>query len=156
MQFSAVEIRFIVTFYFYKWFKKHCFFFRKKFRVTDYAALSICFAFNVFITRRRGYKFFCHAQLNWARNLSCSCMQMLKMSTIVGILTFISMLNAISQHQNATSERLKARKVDSFQQFSCYEQLTFHAKLSWARKKFYNLGACTLTKHNVGIRLAFF
>ena len=54
------------------------------------------------------------------------------MPTIVGILTFISMLNA-------KSETMKARKVGIFQQFSFYEQLKFHAQLSWARKKFYNL-----------------
>ena len=47
-----------------------------------------------------------------------------KMPTIVGILTFICMLNA-------TSESLKARKVGIFQQFSFYEQqLKFHAQLS--------------------------
>ena len=46
-----------------------------------------------------------------------------KMPTIVGILTFISMLNT-------TSESLKARTVGIFQQFSFYEQLKFHAQLS--------------------------
>ena len=46
-----------------------------------------------------------------------------KMPTIVGILTFISMLNA-------KSETMKARKVGIFQQFSFYEQLKFHAQLS--------------------------
>ena len=47
-----------------------------------------------------------------------------KMPTIVGILTFISMINT-------TSERLKARKV-YFLTFSmsCYEQLEFHSQLS--------------------------
>ena len=43
-----------------------------------------------------------------------------KMPTIVGILTFISMINT-------TSENLKARKVFIFQHFSFYEQLKFHA-----------------------------
>ena len=46
-----------------------------------------------------------------------------KMPLIVGILTFISMLNA-------TSESLKARKVSILQQFSFYEQLKFHVQLS--------------------------
>ena len=46
-----------------------------------------------------------------------------EMPTIVGILTFISMLNA-------TSESSKARKLGIFQQFSFYEQLKFHAELS--------------------------
>ena len=45
-----------------------------------------------------------------------------KMPTIVGILTFISMLKA-------TSESLKARKVGIFQQLSFYEQLKFYAQL---------------------------
>ena len=46
-----------------------------------------------------------------------------KMPTIVGILSFISMINT-------TSERLKARDIVIFQQFSFYEQLKFHAQLS--------------------------
>ena len=57
-----------------------------------------------------------------------------KMSTIVGILTFISMINK-------TFESLKARKVYIFQYFSFYVQLKFHAQLSWAWKKFYNFRA---------------
>ena len=46
-----------------------------------------------------------------------------KMITIVGILTFISMINA-------TSERLKARKFFIVQYLSFYEQLKFRAQLS--------------------------
>ena len=46
-----------------------------------------------------------------------------EIATIVGILTFISMLNT-------TSESLKARKVFIFQQFSLCEQLKFHGQLS--------------------------
>ena len=46
-----------------------------------------------------------------------------KMPTIVGILTFISMINT-------TSERLKARNFCSCQYFSFYEQLKFRAQLS--------------------------
>ena len=61
-----------------------------------------------------------------------------KMPAIAGISTLISMLNA-------TSKNLKARKVGIFQQFSFNEQLKFHAQLSLARKKFYNLGARWLT-----------
>ena len=58
------------------------------------------------------------------------------MPTILGILTFISLINN-------TPERLKARIVNIFQQyfFCCYECLKFHAQLSWAQKKFYNLEA---------------
>ena len=47
----------------------------------------------------------------------------IKMPTIVGILTFVIMLNA-------TSESLMARKVGIFLQFSFYEPLKFHAQLS--------------------------
>ena len=43
-----------------------------------------------------------------------------KMPTIVGILTFISMINT-------TPEGLKARTVYIFQYFSFYELLKFHA-----------------------------
>ena len=46
-----------------------------------------------------------------------------KMPTIVGILTFISMINTVN-------ESLKARKVITFQLFSFYAQLKFHAQLS--------------------------
>ena len=46
-----------------------------------------------------------------------------KMSTIVGILTFISM-------HYTTSERLKARNFFICQYFSFYEQLKFRAQLS--------------------------
>ena len=59
------------------------------------------------------------------------------MPTIVGILTFISMINA-------TSERLKARNFFICWYFSVYEQLEFRAQFSWAWKKFYNLEAWTL------------
>ena len=58
-----------------------------------------------------------------------------KMPAIVGILIFISMINT-------TSERLKARNFFICRYFSFYEQLKFCAQLSWASKKFYNLGAC--------------
>ena len=47
----------------------------------------------------------------------------IKMPTIVGILTFISMINN-------PSESLKARKIFIFQHFSFYEQLKFRAQLS--------------------------
>ena len=56
------------------------------------------------------------------------------MPTIVGILTFISMINT-------TAERLKARNFFIWRYFSFNEQLKFHAQLSWAWKKFYNLDA---------------
>ena len=46
-----------------------------------------------------------------------------KMPTIVGILTFISMINT-------TCERLKARNVFICRYFSFYEHLKFHAELS--------------------------
>ena len=46
-----------------------------------------------------------------------------KMPTIVGILTFISMINT-------TSERLKARNLFSCPYFSFYEQLKFRTQLS--------------------------
>ena len=47
-----------------------------------------------------------------------------KMPTILGILTFMSMINT-------TSEGLKAATVFIFQHFSFCEQLKFHAHLSW-------------------------
>ena len=45
-----------------------------------------------------------------------------KMPTLVGILTFISMINI--------SERLKARNLFICRYLSFYEQLKFHAQLS--------------------------
>ena len=55
-----------------------------------------------------------------------------KMPTIVGILTFISMINI-------ASERLKARNFFICLYFSLYDRLKFRAQLRWAWKKFYNL-----------------
>ena len=46
-----------------------------------------------------------------------------KMPTIIGILTFISMINT-------TSERVKARSIFVFQKFRFYEQMKCHAQLS--------------------------
>ena len=60
-----------------------------------------------------------------------------KMSTIVGILTFISMINT-------TSERLKARNFLICVYFSFYEQLKFHAQLSLAWKSFITSGPCII------------
>ena len=55
-------------------------------------------------------------------------------ATIVGILTFISMIIA-------TSESLKARKVYIFQHLSFYEQFNFRAQLSeHEEKSFITLG----------------
>ena len=48
-----------------------------------------------------------------------------KMPTIVGFLTFISMINT-------PPASLKARKALKFQHFSFYEQLKVHAQLSLA------------------------
>ena len=58
-----------------------------------------------------------------------------KMPTIVGILPFISRINGTSASSNL-------RKILIFQQLSFYV-LKFHAMLSWAWNKFYNLGAWT-------------
>ena len=55
-----------------------------------------------------------------------------KMPTIVGILTFIGMINT-------TSEKLKARNFFICRYFSFYEQLKFRAQMSM--RFFYNLGA---------------
>ena len=60
-----------------------------------------------------------------------------KMPTIVGILTFTSMINT-------TSARLTTRNFFICRYFSFYEQLKFLAQLSWAWKKFYNLGVWSL------------
>ena len=46
-----------------------------------------------------------------------------KMPTIFGIFTVVSMMNR-------TSESLKAKKVFIFQYFSFYKHLKFHAQLS--------------------------
>ena len=63
-----------------------------------------------------------------------------KMPTIVGILTFMSGKNSIL----GLSE-LKTSRISWY--FYTYEHLKFHAQLSWARKKFYNLGACSVKLH---------
>ena len=60
-----------------------------------------------------------------------------KMPTAVGILTFMSRKNGILSLS-------KPEKSWISWYFHTYEHLKFHAQLSWAWKKFYNLGACVL------------
>ena len=68
--------------------------------------------------RPRGYKTFpCSTQLSHTFNLLIN----VKMPTIVGILTFISMINT-------TSERLKAINFFIGRYFSFCEQLKFRAQ----------------------------
>ena len=62
-----------------------------------------------------------------------------KMPTIFGILTFISMINT-------TSERFKARSFFTFRSFSFYMQLKFLFS-SVEHEKFYNLGVCICYSH---------
>ena len=75
----------------------------------------------VHIIRPRGYKTF--FILNSAEHEIYPAH--VKMPTIVGILTFISMINT-------TSERLKARNFFNCRYFSFYEQFKFSAQLSCA------------------------
>ena len=83
-------------------------------------------------TRPRGYKTF------FMLNSGTKCIMLInvKMPTIIGILTFISIINT-------TSESLKARKVVIFQLISFYDQLRFHAQLRGAWRKLYYLGVRT-------------
>ena len=74
--------------------------------------------------------FSCSAQLSMNFFLLLN----VKMPTIVGILTFVSRKNSIL----GLSESDK-RWISWY--FYTYENLKFHAQLSWAWKKFYNLGA---------------
>ena len=46
-----------------------------------------------------------------------------KMPTMVGILTFISRINA-------TSERFQARQICKFQHFTFHEQVKYHAQFN--------------------------
>ena len=71
-------------------------------------------------TRHRGFK-----NISYSTQLSTKFILLInvEMPTIVGILTFISMMNT-------TSERLKARNFFICLCFSVYEQLKFHAQLS--------------------------
>ena len=70
--------------------------------------------------RPRGYKkHSCSTQLSTKFILLIN----VKMPTIVGILTFITMINA-------TSDRLKARNFFIYLYFSFYEQLKFRDQLS--------------------------
>ena len=57
-----------------------------------------------------------------------------KMPTIVGILTLMSMINT-------TSERFKSRNFFICRDLSFYEELKFRGQLSWVWKKFYSLRA---------------
>ena len=55
------------------------------------------------------------------------------MPTIVGILTFMSRKNSILHLSEPDKSWISWY-------FYTYEHLKFHAQLSWAQKKFYNLG----------------
>ena len=63
--------------------------------------------------------------ISWSTQLSTKFIILInvKMPTIVGILTFISMINT-------TSERLVARNIFICRKSSFFEQLKFHAQLS--------------------------
>ena len=58
-----------------------------------------------------------------------------KMPTIVGMLTFISMIKT-------SLDSLKSRNVYTFQHFCFYEQFELLCSVELSMKKFYNLGAC--------------
>ena len=74
---------------------------------------------NIRIIWLQGYKLFsCSTQLS----IKLILLIIVKMPTIVGILTFISRINT-------TSKRLKARNFLICWYFSFYEQLKFHAQL---------------------------
>ena len=82
-------------------------------------------------TRPWGYNpFLCSTQLSMKFILLIN----VQMPTIVDILTLISKINI-------TNEILRARNFFICRYFSFYERLKFHAQLSWAWKKFYNLAA---------------
>ena len=77
--------------------------------------VHLCHENKILKTWPRGYKAFsCSTQLS----IKFIMLMNVKMPTIVGILTFISMINT-------TSENLKESEVSFFQHFSFYEQLTF-------------------------------
>ena len=65
-----------------------------------------------------------------------------KMPTIVGTLTFISMINT-------THQSLKVSNAFICWYVSVYEWLKFRAQLIWAWKKFYNLGAWFWTMRRI-------
>ena len=67
-----------------------------------------------------------------------------KMPTIVGILTFMHRKNSIL----GLSE---PEKCWISWYFHTYEQLKFYAQLSWAWKKFYNLGPRFSKDHSIGL-----
>ena len=64
-----------------------------------------------------------------------------KMPTIVGILTFMSRKNSILHLSEPDKSWISWY-------FYTYEQLKFHAQLSWAQKKFYNLRPWTILYPN--------
>ena len=94
------------------------------------------FRLKVYTFWARGYKtffmsmkFFLLLIVNW-------------MPTIVGILTFLSRKNSILGLYMIYMILNNAEFLDIFY---TYEHFTFHAQLSWAWKKFYNLGPWFIT-----------
>ena len=83
----------------------------------------------------RGYKILsCSTQLSMKFFLLIN----VKMPTIVGILTFMSRKNSILGWSEPGKSWIS-------RYFFTYGHLKFHAQLSWAWKKFYNLGAWSPT-----------
>ena len=97
------------------------------------ANISVCWLNYQQDCFKNRYIFVTFMKLTWPRGykkimLNSASMKFIllinvKMPTIVGILTLISMIYT-------TSERLKARNFFICQYFSFYEQLKFHAQLS--------------------------
>ena len=73
--------------------------------------------------RPRGYKTFSCSTESTQLSTKFIVLINVKIPTIVGILTFISMINTLN-------EILKARNIYLFQCFSFYEQLKIYAQLS--------------------------
>ena len=71
------------------------------------------------ISKAHSYKLLFHTQLSMNFILLIN----VKMTIIVGILTFVSRINT-------TSECFKQEKNDVFHYFTFYKQLKFHAQLS--------------------------
>ena len=79
---------------------------------------------NIILSNKLGSSMDLQVHQSWSQGYKTKFILLInvKMPTVVGILTFISMIN--------TSERFKANNFIICQYFSFYEQLKFHAQLS--------------------------
>ena len=72
---------------------------------------------------------------------------------LTGLIHFISGKRRVNIAEHETFSTNKYENANYIWHFHIYKQRKFHAQLSWAWKKFYNLKARTISCNNVKINI---